>query len=166
MIVYIVDMATIYKIEFDEYIYIGSTVNMKCRQRQHNHALRQNKTIHHKSALYATARENGINCIEMIELEECSIDDRFIREQHYIDLNKGDKLLNGINAKHYKKEYMKIYRQKNKEIIREQSKKWFEQHPECKKQSDKLYYEKNKERIKEQTKAYREKNKQAELNHI
>lgn len=112
-------MATIYKIEFNEYIYIGSTIQkLYNRRRYHNYALRQNKDIHHKSRLYTTARENGINRFELTEIEQCNIDERLNREQYYIDLNKGDKLLNCYNT--YggdKTEYNRKYGQENKDKI-------------------------------------------------
>lgn len=117
-------MATIYKIEFDEYIYIGSTKDMKQRQSRHNYVLNGNTDRSH-FRLYTTAREKGINCFELITIEECSIDDRFNREQHYIDVNNTDKLLNCVNAIFDKKEYMEEYREKNKERIKEYRKEYY-----------------------------------------
>lgn len=155
-------MATIYKIEFDEYIYIGSTKDMKERKRYHNYALRKNKTIHHKSRLYTIAREKGKKELELIAIEECSIDDRFIREQHYIDVNAGDKLLNCVNPIFDKKEYMKEYREKNKERIKEQMKAYHEKN----KERHKEYELKRKDIINQRRRELRALKKQAELNDI
>ena len=168
--------AIIYKIEFNDYIYIGSTVNFKKRCSDHNHRL-NNETDKSHLQLYTTARENGINQLILIQLEECNIDDRFIREQYYIDLNKNNKLLNKLSAKCSRKEYY----EKNKEIIKKKTNEHYHNNFDKiriskkeydKKNFDKIksykreWYLKNKDRISEKSRLKYAAKKQAEMNDL
>ena len=115
-------IGNIYKIEFNEYTYIGSTTNIKDRQLIHNRRLKNNTIL-----LYKTARECNIKKIECILIEEVEVEARLdLRkiEQNYI--NKYEPNLNSNGAyrtdddlKLYKKKWGKIYYDKNKEIMKE-----------------------------------------------
>ena len=59
-----------------------------------------------------------------------------------------------------RKQYNKEYREKNKEIIREQRKQFRENNKEKIAERGKKYYENNKEKIAERGKKYRENNKE------
>ena len=58
------------------------------------------------------------------------------------------------------KQYKKKYREENKEMLSEQKKAYYEQNKEHIKQYKKKYYEENKEMLSEQKKAYYEQNKE------
>lgn len=157
-------MAYIYKIEVGACLYIGSTTDMRRRQVQHNSSIQCGD----ECPIYTYCRENGINKLELIELEYVDIDDRYVVEQYYIDEYKtGHKLLNGISAKHDKKEYMKVYSkshyQANKDIMKAYSKSYYqankEKLKEHMKEYHKAYREANKEKLINKNKAYHEANK-------
>ena len=141
-------IGNIYKIEFNDYTYIGSTTNIKQRQWEHNFNLKNNNIL-----LYKKARECNISEFECILIEEVEVDsiaDLRKIEQDY--LNKYEPNLNSQRAyrayddvKLDQKKFGKKYRDKNKEIINEKGK---------------IYYDKNKEIIKENKKIYRDKNKE------
>ena len=141
-------IGNIYKIEFNEYTYIGSTTqNIKQRQWEHNSHLKNKNCL-----LYKKARDCNISKIECILIEEVEVDSRLdLRKIEQDYLNKYEPNLNSLNSyrtddenKLNKKKTNKIYRDKNKEIINENSK---------------IYRDKNKEAIKEYKKIYSDKNR-------
>ena len=70
-----------------------------------------------------------------------------------------------VKAKEYRKEYLKKYRQDNKEKIKEADKKYRQKNKEKKKEADKKYRQENKEEIKEYQKKYRQENKEKRNEH-
>ena len=75
-------MYFIYKIQFGDYIYIGSTKDINRRQYEHTYELRKGRK---DWPLYNLARENGINYIECVEIEQVEEHERYTTEQYYID---------------------------------------------------------------------------------
>lgn len=65
-------------------IYIGSAVNIRKRWTNHLHKLRNN--IHHSPKLQNHFNKYGEDDLNIEILEECVIDEKFVREQYYIDL--------------------------------------------------------------------------------
>ena len=107
-------MNKIYKIEFDNYIYYGSTKQLlSIRQNRHNHNLRNN----YKQKLYQIANKNNIEKLNCILLEECEEIERYYIENKYIKNNKDKIILNdrlAFASKERKKEIKKNYRQSEK----------------------------------------------------
>ena len=64
------------------------------------------------------------------------------------------------------KEYMKQFREENKEKIKEKNKEWYETNKEKQKEWHKKWYETNKNRIKEKDKQYREANKEKKKEYL
>jgi predicted GIY-YIG superfamily endonuclease len=100
-------MGFIYKIEIDNQIYIGSTLNLRRRQTTHNNDLNIKKTT---GRLYEKCRECNITDINLILLEEVEDNDTKIKEQEYIDKLKPT--LNMIRAIPKTKEQQKLYKKK------------------------------------------------------
>ncbi len=75
---------------------------------------------------------------------------------------KNKERIKEYGKKHYEenKERIKEYREKNKERIKEYGKKHYEENKERIRKRKKEYYENNKEQIKERSKKYRENNKE------
>ena len=149
-------IGNIYKIEFNEYTYIGSTTNIKVRQYQHNIDLKNSNLL-----LYKKARDCNISNIECILIEEVEVDSRLdLRkiEQNYINKYKSN--LNSNCA--YLTDDLKLYKKmtdKNKEANNEYGKKYYHENKEILKEKRKIYTENNKEIIKEYQQIYRDKNK-------
>ena len=137
-------MATIYKIEVGEFIYYGSTKQkLYLRQASHNCTLKENSN----RKLYNKCRELNINKIKCIKIENCKKEDRFIREDYYINNANKEYLLNMMNSQQnllkYKLSNKKYYKD-NKDIISEKAKKYYEDNKEQKKEKSKKYHENNK----------------------
>ena len=121
-------MIKIYKIEFGDYIYYGSTKQKKLckRQSRHNENLKNNSS----QKLYRKARENNINKLICVLLFECNEEERFKKENDLIQGNVDKILLNErlayvdperrlerhreINKKYYSSEKGIKQRQKSK----------------------------------------------------
>jgi predicted GIY-YIG superfamily endonuclease len=103
-------MAYIYKIEIGDYIYYGSTTDIKRRQREHNCKLKSRDYY-----LYQKCRELNILKIKCIQIEKCKEDNRIEREGYYIRNCNKDILLNKQIAGSTRKETQKIYRDNNKD---------------------------------------------------
>jgi hypothetical protein len=130
------------------------------RQLQHNS---NHKTERYDLKLYKIARENAIEkleCIlvEQIEFEE--LDELRMKEEYYrVELNSN------LNERccyitEDLKEYKKKYYEEHKEEIKENQKKYIEEHKEEINKYKKEYYEENKEKIKEYRKEYNKKHYQ------
>jgi hypothetical protein len=132
----------IYKIEFYENLYVGSTINLIKRQSKHNSNYKIGKL---NIKLYETARENNIEKIECILLEEIEFDDigelRKKEEEYRVKLNANLNEKACFQSEEERKEY---YEKKRDEIL--------DYHIE--------YYEKNKKEINEYRRGWYEKNKE------
>lgn len=90
------EVPIVYKIEFNnEIIYIGQTLNIKRRMRQHKYCLINGK----ENPLYNFLRENNVNDIELIVIKqfESNIDSKryemmLILERYF----RGDRMYQGI----------------------------------------------------------------------
>ena len=135
----------IYKIVINNLIYVGSCVDLQGRKITHNFRLKDNERNH---KLYQKCRENNINKIELILIEEYDYNDIIElrqKEQHYINELKAN-----LNEK---RAYW------GTGTIKEKQRQDRIDNPEKYKQYDKNKYEKNKEKILEKAKIYRDINK-------
>ena len=145
-------IGNIYKIEFNEYTYIGSTNNIKRRQWEHNRRLKNNNYL-----LYKTARDCNISNIECILIEEVEVDSRLdLRkiEQNYINkyksnLNSRCAYLTDGEISLYQSLVGKKYYHENKEILKEKRKIYTENNKEIIKEYQQIYRDKNKDVIKQ-----------------
>jgi hypothetical protein len=97
--------ATIYKLNIGNKRYIGSSVDIKRRMREHKYKA-FNLKIQNK--LYECIRENnGFDCEN---LEECCLHDRLEREQKFIDEIKPELNTNNSFGKDKTKERERRYR--------------------------------------------------------
>jgi predicted GIY-YIG superfamily endonuclease len=127
--------------------YIGKTINIKQRLRQHKQKI-------------DGSRSRFLNNFECLEIEAFdSEDDLDSAEQFYYDLYKdlyGDKIVNCKRPLQQRKEYY----ENNKERLSEEQKEWREKNKEQIAEQKKEYYKINKEQLLEKQKEYSEKNKE------
>ena len=71
-----------------------------------------------------------------------------------------NKVIAGRIDVEYQKEYQKIYRQKNTDILSEKKKIYYEKNADILLEKQKIYYEKNVDKIKKKVKIYYEENKE------
>lgn len=98
-------MYIIYKIEFNGFVYIGSTRSFKDRLNEHNYELRK-KRKHWR--LYKRAWEFGVECFDdsnSVVLETVDDEERYEVEQYYIDEYRGEGGLNARNSTYDQHEY-------------------------------------------------------------
>jgi len=155
--------------------YIGSTTNFNERKSKHKTCCNNEKDKSYNQLKYKFIRLNGgwDNWI-MIELEKFKCNDKREAEKREEEIRVERKAkLNMIKAfgAETKEEYIKKYREENKDKIKEQKKIYKKEHKiEIKEQrkqyneenKDKIknYCEKNKDKIKEQHKKYYEEHKE------
>ena len=151
----------IYKLVSDKTddIYIGSTCS-RLSDRLTKHKTPNNKT----SAKQLFIDDAKVEII-LIESYPCkSKDELRARERHYqttIDcINKNKASAVKTSFKEGKKEWMKEYRQENKEHIKERNKKYEEENKDKIKERRQKYKEENKDKIAEKAKEYNENHKQ------
>jgi len=168
----------IYKIEFGDYLYIGSTKQkyLSTRQGNHNFRLRENKR---QNFLYKKCRELGIEKIECNFIKNFyydTIEELVQEEEKYrimLNANLNSKICYvKLTNEEYRKEYYlknkndilnvnKNYRDKNIDKIKEQKKEYYETNKDKKKEYYKEYY---KNKILERKEYYKNnKNKYNEL---
>jgi len=118
-------MASIYLIEdCDGLKYIGSTKN-KLSKRLSGH--KADKTRNRNGS---SSKLNLELCF-ITELEKCNEENRKVREQYWIDNTECVNRRNTVHdEKHYIKEYMKQYREKNKDKVHKINKEWSEKNKE------------------------------------
>ena len=75
-------------------IYVGSSKNIEMRIKSHFSNLKNKK--HHSVKLQNSYNKHGLSCFTYEVLEECEIEDLFVREQHWIDIL--DSYHSGYNA--------------------------------------------------------------------
>jgi len=133
--------------------YIGSTSKtVACRFRHH-------KCTHECSSSQLFERY-GADRLEIIELEECSDDDRYIRERWWIEnnycLNKKIPFRDEEERLETHRESARKYREANlekvKESNRESARKWRERNPEMNREIQRKWKEDNPEKYAEQIK--------------
>lgn len=168
-------MAKIYKIynpnEPETPIYVGSTTSSLCeRFSKHKYDFINNKTSTMSHILFQEYADD----LKIELLEECSIDERHIREQFYINNTNCINLRNapsGLSGEEYRKRYyaenyekirnnQKIHYEQNKDAINSRNIKYQLEHRDDILQYKHNYYMTNKERMTEQMKEYRKNNKE------
>jgi hypothetical protein len=156
----------IYKIVITENdIYVGSTIYaLNIRQNYHNY----NYIIKQLNCkLYEKARENNIESLECILLEEIEFDDieelRKKEEEYRLKLNANLNERSCFQSEeewvNYMKNYYKDYYEKNKDKIKKKTKEYREENKDKIKKKTKEYREENKDKIKDYITKYREENK-------
>jgi len=160
----------IYKIEHidnENLLYIGYTTNFNKRKGEHKNNCKNEKSKEFKSKLYRMIRENGNwEMFRMIEVEKYPCNDRREAERRETEVMKELKanmnMIKSFNTIEEKKEYQKLYREENKEQLKEKRKDYFLNYrvmnKEREKEIKKVYYDNNREKIKEQSKRYNDNN--------
>ena len=158
----------IYKIEHiknDTFIYVGHTTNFKQRKAQHKNTCNNEKHSKFNLKLYTMIRLNGgWEMFVMIEVEKYPCNDKREAEKRENELmkelkasmNKNRSLI--TNEERLKKG--KIYKEENKDKIKETVKEYKEKHKDNIKQYIKEYREENKEKLNQYSKEYNEENKE------
>jgi hypothetical protein len=145
----------IYKIVINDMIYVGSCNDLQRREKNHNYRLNNNER---NNKLYQKCRENNINKLELILIEEYEYEENIElrqREQNYISELQAN--LNTDRA-YCSKEDLKEDNRKYREKSYEKAKKYREKNKEKLSENKKIYYEKNKEKIIERIKEYSKEN--------
>ena len=135
-------------------VYVGSTINLKHRIRDHRQNCNNEKNKRYNYKLYQYLRENGgFNMYEFIILE-CYVfnfkHELHHREDDYIKMY--DNNLNTFRAY--------LTRQEYKKKISERYKKYFNENKEKVYKKNKKYRDKNKEKISKRSKEYYQNNKE------
>ena len=142
-------LAYIYKTSITETeFYIGSSCNVKHRTKNHNKALHNENHKDYNMKLYRRLRETGIGVIELevIHTFECENED----EKRQMEQDWMDKLTPTLNERraYNSEEYKKVWFQQryinNKEKFNARSKIWREKNKDIIKEKQKL----NKEKVK------------------
>lgn len=146
----------VYEIKFNKNKYVGSTI-LKLFQRQANHNY-DYSSGRLNTKLYKTARENNIDKLELILIEEIEFEDidelRKLEEEYRIKLNanlnenacyRSDGYRD--NNKEDIAKYQKEYYENNKEDLVKYHQEYCKENKEHKKAYDKEYRENNKEKI-------------------
>jgi hypothetical protein len=155
---------SIYKIEHIEdesLIYVGHTTNFKQRKAQHKQRCNNEKSKEFNFKLYTMMRENGgFEMFKMIEIEKYKCNDRREADKRENEVMKELKASMNKNRSFITNEERlekgKIYKEENKDKIKETVKEYKEKH----KDNIKQYYEEYKEKHKDKIKQYREDNKE------
>lgn len=160
------DNIYIYIWEEQNTVYIGRTVNPKSRHYQHRHIPTERT--------YQFSIEHCVEHPKMVIIEnDLTIEEGVEREKYWIEyyrtsgnynvLNKscgGQTAREKIYTKEEILEHQKEYRRKNRSLINERQRKYYEEH----KEERKKYYELNKDKIKEYRDEYRKTHRDEILN--
>lgn len=149
-------MGIIYKIYNDEWCYIGSTMDLKRREREHKKCCNNAKSKEYNCKKYKTIRENGgwinfkMEIIQKFNYDITSVELRK-KEQFYIQLlnpnmNEYNACLTEEDRVEYHRQYNRQYRLDNKEQVKQH----YQDNKEKIKEREKQYKLDNKEKIKEQ----------------
>tara|TARA_R110000803_G_scaffold192649_1_gene255545 strand:- start:408 stop:998 length:591 start_codon:yes stop_codon:yes gene_type:complete len=150
-----------YKITCDdlpEYIYIGSTVHFIKRKCDHKITCNNPNRKGHNIKLYQTIRDNGgwekwdiivIDEAKQVTLTEARIKEESLRKEYNGNLNSQKAYRSVEEAKEYEKEWMKQYRESNKELVVEKTKIYYQANKEDILEKQKEYYQNNKKSINE-----------------
>jgi len=153
--------SVIYKIEHidkPELLYVGSTTDFTKRKSQHKHNCINEQRSKYNIKLYQIIRDNGnwesFKCMIICEFPcnsktELLIEEENHRKQLQANLNSYKAFISNDESIIYKKQTDKIYRDNNKEKIKEYQEIYAKQ-----------YRDNNKEKIKEKNKKYRDNNKE------
>lgn len=165
----------IYKIQINDYIYIGSTQNFTIRKAAHkkdcNNITRKNGNL----LVYRTIRDNGgWDCCTMVPIKEVDVETktqaRILEEEVRVEYNAQMNMIRAYRSESIESEYQKEYRQnpefkeKQKEYQKVKQKE-YQQTPEFKEKRKEYNKEYQKEYNKkyQQTPKYKEYQKQYRL---
>jgi len=144
------------------YLYVGSTTNLKERIRSHEYACNNETNNDHNQKKYVQMREHGgFKNFDIIELEKYPCNDK--NEAHTREEEVRLELKANMNSyrcyltAEQKKEHYKVHRELNKNYYKE----YRENNNDAIKEQNKKNYEINKNKISIQNKEYRELNKVA-----
>jgi hypothetical protein len=140
----------IYKIQINDYIYIGSTKNFTIRKASHKRACNNGKDF----LVYNTIRENGgWECCTIVPIREVDVETRLqaliIEEEERVKYNAQMNTKRAYRTEEEKLAYVNYWREENKEKRAETGKLWYEANKEKRAETQKIWYEANKERIAE-----------------
>ena len=142
-------------------LYVGSTKDLDTRYIKHKSDLKNINSSNHYYKLYSHLREND-NCLAMNEIDTCLIEERFIREQEWMDrLNPNLNNVRAYSSPEYRKESDKVWRENNKVIQAEKQKTFRDANKGLISQSNKEQYYKNHEKNLVRVKEYTKNNKVA-----
>ena len=131
-------------------VYVGSTKNtLGVRFSQHKYELNCSSKI--------LFEKYGVENCRIRELECCDLENRFVREDHWI------KTMSGVNQKASafdKVEYLRKYYEENRERINESSRKYQKEHRERINECHRKRYEENREKRSESSRKYYEVNRE------
>ena len=174
---------TIYKICSDECgeFYIGSTRNMVQRKKNHKSSCNNPNSKGYNQKTYRTIRDNGgWDEFRMVPLELMENTTKFEAEcREEVVRCELQAKMNSIRATRGNlsiQEYNRLYREENKDHIKENAKKYYQENKDHYKEHNKkyreehkehrkLYNEENKEQIREQKKQYYEEHKNEKKEH-
>ena len=161
------DNIYIYIWEEQNTVYIGRTINPKSRHYQHKHIPTERT--------YKFSSEHGVEHPKMIIIEnDLTIEEGVGREKYWIEHYRTNGAYNVLNkscggqigsqktnlTEEEILEHQKEYRRKNRSLINERQRKYYEKH----KEERKRYYELNKDKIKEYEDEYRKSHRNEILN--
>jgi hypothetical protein len=144
--------------------YIGSTTDFTKRKSSHKISCNNEKSKSYNQLKYKFIRDNGSwdNWI-MLEVEKYPCNDKREAEKREEEIRVERKAkLNSIKAfgAETKEEYYKIYREENKEYIKEQKNHYYKENKEEINTKHKKYYEEHKEQMKERHNQYYKEHKE------
>jgi hypothetical protein len=139
-------------------VYVGSTTDFIRRKNEHKRSCNSEKSERYNLKVYQSIRQNGgWDNFSMVEIEKYPCNDSNesrARERHYFEL-LNTSLNTRCPIRFDKKECHLLYRQNNKDKVKERSDEYYKNN----KDKIKEYTELNKDKIKELQKKYREDNK-------
>ena len=138
--------------------YVGSTINFTKRKGQHKQNCNNENDKNHNYYVYRFIRNNGgFENWEMIEIEKYNAIDKAEqarRERYWLEFYKAS--LNKNIPSRPQLEYQKVYRDNNRDKIKE----YTENNKEHKKEYNEIYYDVNKDQILKTNEKYRKLNKE------
>jgi len=145
-------------------IYVGSSCNYNQRLSDHKSKCNNPNNDEYNKKVYQHIRENsGFDNFEIEIIEYFPCDSKLeleIREDFWMNTLQSTLNCKRAGLDQSKKEYLKEYREANKEYLSEKHKEWREKNKEQIAEQKKQYCEKNKEQIAKRKKEYYEKNKE------
>jgi len=141
--------------------YIGSTTNFRSRKNQHKSCCNNEKHKEYNCKKYQFMREHGgwDNWL-MIQLEEYSCENKRQAESREEEIRVERKAQLNMKRAFVNGKYHKIYREENKEDLKEKGKIYREKNRGILAEKTKIYREKNKDILREKKRIYHEQNKE------
>ena len=148
----------IYKIQINDYIYIGSTQNFTVRKNKHKKICNNEKEQRHNCLVYKTIRDNGgWDCCTMVPVKEIEVESktqaRILEEEMRLEYNAQMNMIRAYRSEEEKKEYHKEYHQTEEHKAYERQRNQTEERKAYNRQRNQT--EERKEYKKEYNKQYR-----------